>query len=160
MSSVHSQNPPVHNPEGQSVLLEHTAKLLLQYLAPETSPRHAINKLLQPGQSSPVVQGFAQVPLSSRTLPDGQAAHLPSTQLPLLHWWLWLHFLSAGLGLAQAMPGMEASTPPTRVAPINLSALPRERLPLASPLASSSKERLDVSWLTWSPFPRRAGLED
>jgi hypothetical protein len=42
---------------------------------------------------------------------------------------------------AWAIPGTEASTPPTRAAPINLSALPREMLPLASPLARSSKER-------------------
>jgi hypothetical protein len=86
------------------------------------------------------VQDFAQVPLLSRTLSDGQAAHVPLVkQLPLSHWWLWLHFPPAGLGLAQAIPGMEASEPPTRAAPINLSALPREMLPLASPLASSSK---------------------
>src|SRR5215210_537963 len=42
---------------------------------------------------------------------------------------------------ATAARGMEASAPPTRAAPINLSALPRETSPLASPLASSSKER-------------------
>src|SRR3712207_8585325 len=33
---------------------------------------------------------------------------------------------------AAATRGTEASTPPTRAAPINLSALPRERLPLRS----------------------------
>ena len=68
-------------------------------------------------------------------------AHLPLllSQLPLAHWWLWLHLAPAGLGLAQAMPGMEASVPPTRAAPINLSALRREMLPLASALVSSSK---------------------
>ena len=46
---------------------------------------------------------------------------------------------------AQAVPGKEASAPPTRAAPISLSALPRVRLPLASPLASSSKELSLVS---------------
>src|SRR5215212_3183490 len=42
---------------------------------------------------------------------------------------------------AAATRGTEASAPPTRAAPINLSALARETSPLASPLASSSKER-------------------
>jgi hypothetical protein len=119
------------------------------------------------GHSAAVVQGVAQVPLLSPTLPDGQhmlleqvpiqqsrealqappsdthaAAQVPlEEQLPLAHWWLWLHLAPSGLlGLAQAMPGMEASAPPTRAAPINLSALLRERVPLASPLVSSSKE--------------------
>jgi hypothetical protein len=68
--------------------------------------------------------------------------HRPSTHCSLAHWWLWLHLAPSGLlGLAQAMPGMEASAPPTRAAPTSLSALPRVTLPLASPLASSSKER-------------------
>jgi hypothetical protein len=49
-------------------------------------------------------------------------------------------FSPAPQGAAKATPGMEASAPPRRAAPINLSALPRERVPLASPLASSSKE--------------------
>jgi len=40
---------------------------------------------------------------------------------------------------AQATPGTEPRALPTRAAPINLSALPRERVPLATPLASSSK---------------------
>jgi hypothetical protein len=48
--------------------------------------------------------------------------------------------------------------PPTRAAPINLSALPREMLPLASPLASSSKGRSLASGDIGSPFPQRAGL--
>src|SRR5215211_5828311 len=39
----------------------------------------------------------------------------------------------------KATPGMEANAPPTRAAPISLSALPRERVPLASPLARASK---------------------
>jgi hypothetical protein len=41
---------------------------------------------------------------------------------------------------AQAIPGMEAKAPPTRAAPISLSALRRDIVPLANPLASSSKE--------------------
>ena len=50
------------------------------------------------------------------------------------------HFIRGdGHGLAaKATPGMEASEPPTRAAPINLSALRRDMVPLASPLASSS----------------------
>src|SRR5829696_718642 len=41
---------------------------------------------------------------------------------------------------AQATPGTEASKPRTIAAPTHLSASPLERLRLASPLASSSKE--------------------
>jgi hypothetical protein len=52
------------------------------------------------------------------------------------------------------MPTTDASVPPTRAAPISLSALPRVMLPLASPLASSSKVRLEVCWLTCAPIPK------
>jgi hypothetical protein len=41
-------------------------------------------------------------------------------------------------GAAQATPEMEAKAAPTRAAPMSRSALPRERVPSASPLASSS----------------------
>src|ERR671921_1292548 len=70
-------------------------------------------------------------------------AHLPPSHLLLQHWWFFLHFLLRGLhsSSAAATPPSDPSAPPTRAAPINLSALPRERLPLDSPLASSSKER-------------------
>jgi len=63
-------------------------------------------------------------------------------QFPLVHWLLRLHFLPLGLrgALAEAMLGAEASVPPRRAAPINLSDLPRETLPLAIPLARASKE--------------------
>jgi hypothetical protein len=50
--------------------------------------------------------------------------------------------------LAQATPGKEAKAAPRRAPPIHLIALPLERVPLASPLASSSKVRLVVCWLT------------
>src|SRR5215216_2990953 len=60
-------------------------------------------------------------------------------------------------GAAWANPGREASKPPTRAAPINLSALPRESVPLASPLASSSKVRLVVCWLTCLPLSQKGG---
>jgi hypothetical protein len=45
-----------------------------------------------------------------------------------------------GSAPASPMPS-DPSVPPTTAAPISLSALPREMLPLASPLARSSKER-------------------
>ena len=45
----------------------------------------------------------------------------------------------------QAAPGKEAKAPPTRAPPSNLSALPLERVPLASPLANSSKDEVVVS---------------
>jgi hypothetical protein len=43
-------------------------------------------------------------------------------------------------GAAHATPGTEANTPPRRALPIHLSALRLVRVPLASPLANSSKE--------------------
>jgi len=58
------------------------------------------------------------------------------------------HFfpLGQGAGLAaKAIPGMEARTPPTSAPPIMRSALRLERVPSASPLASSSKERSVVA---------------
>jgi hypothetical protein len=48
----------------------------------------------------------------------------------------------------------DASAPPTTAAPINLSALPREMLPLASPLVSSSKERSLACGDIGSPSPK------
>jgi hypothetical protein len=97
------------------------------------------------------------VPLLSRTLSDGQA-HLPSVHVPLQHWWFFLHFLLRGLhsSSAAATPPSDASVPPTRAAPINLSALPRESVPLESPTASSSKELAPLSSLVIGyPFPQR-----
>jgi hypothetical protein len=62
-------------------------------------------------------------------------------------------------GSAEATPPSAPSVPPTRAAPINLSALRRETLPLASPLASSSKELLAPlrSLAIGYPFPQRGG---
>ena len=70
------------------------------------------------------------------------AWHVPPEQLPLQHCLFFLHFFPSRLhsSSARAIPGMEASVPPRRTAPISLIALPREMLPLSSPLASSSKE--------------------
>ena len=79
--------------------------------------------------------------------------HVPAQQLPpfghspaLSHLWR--------PTAASATFGVKGSRPPTRAAPNNLSALPRESVPLASPLASSSKVRLVVPWLTCAPFPK------
>src|SRR5215212_8541835 len=146
-------------------------------------------------QLSPSGHGLAHVPLSSRTLPAGQA-HVPLEQLPLQHgvppglqvppfgmhigvvvvvgvsvvvvvgvsvvvvvgvwqvplrqtrlpqhWSFLVQCLPSRLhpgGSAPASPmPSDPSVPPTRAAPINLRALPRVRLPSASPLASSSKK--------------------
>ena len=105
------------------------------------------------------------VPVPQGVLLAGQAPHLPllSSQLPLQHCLSFLHFFPVGLqrssAAASPMPN-DPSVPPRRAAPINLSALPRERVPLASPLVSSSKERLVASWLTGAPIPQRGGLRD
>src|ERR671912_239522 len=57
------------------------------------------------------------------------------------HWESLLHSLPKRLqSLAQATPGTEAKAAPRRAPPIHLIALPLERVPLASPLASSSRE--------------------
>jgi hypothetical protein len=93
----------------------------------------------------------AQRPLQQSVLPvqltpldvHAAAQMLPS-HLPLQHCLFFLHFFPVRLhsSSATATPPTpnEASVPPRRAAPINLSALPRESLPLASPLASSSKD--------------------
>ena len=121
----------------------------LQYLAspPPSSTSQPVLFGSQPAAKHPsrVVQGNAQVPLLSSSLPDGQVEHVPLSQLPLQHWSFLLQFFPLRLhpgGSADASAPMpsDPSVPPTRAAPINLSALPREMLPLASPLASSSKE--------------------
>jgi hypothetical protein len=71
------------------------------------------------------------------------AAHLPSAQVPLQHCVPLVQCFPSrlqplGSAAASPMPS-DASVPPTRAAPISLSALPREMLPLARPVASSSK---------------------
>jgi hypothetical protein len=75
--------------------------------------------------------------------------HLPSTQLLLQHELFFLQrfplrLQPGGSAAASPMPS-DASVPPISAAPINLSALRREMLPLARPVASSSKERSGVS---------------
>jgi hypothetical protein len=58
------------------------------------------------------------------------------------HWESLLHSLPKPLqsSSAKATPGTEASAAPRRAPPTNLIALPLERVPVASPFASSSKE--------------------
>src|SRR5215216_3506521 len=70
-------------------------------------------------------------------------AQVPPEQVPLQHCVSLLHAfplrLQPGRSAAASPMPSDASPPPARAAPINSSALPRERVPLASPLASSSK---------------------
>src|SRR5215212_6638337 len=121
------------------------------------------------GAQVQVAPGQQVVPQSVE--PGGHAPQVPLTQLPLQHWLLLLHFFPLRLqssfspwsssSWAAATPPMprDASVPPTRAAPINLSALPREMLPLASPIASSSKERSLASGDIGSPFPKDGGTK-
>jgi hypothetical protein len=96
--------------------------------------------------------------------PTGRTPQVPLLeQWPLQHWLSLLQCLPLRLqpgrsAAASPMPTTDASVPPTRAAPINLSALPREMEPLASPLASSSKVRLEVSWLTCCPLYPKGGI--
>jgi hypothetical protein len=77
---------------------------------------------------------------------DRHVAHLPLSQRsPLQHCSSLVQCLPLRLqpgGSAAASPPRpsDASVPPTRAAPINLRALPRVRVPSASPLARSSKK--------------------
>jgi hypothetical protein len=72
------------------------------------------------------------------------ARQLPPEQLPLQHWPFLVQFLPLRLhpgGSAEAAPmPSDPSAPPTTAAPINLRALPRVRVPSASPMARSSKK--------------------
>jgi hypothetical protein len=109
---------------------------------------------------SPVLQQATLVAVPQGVLSAGQAAHLRLTQLPLQHCWFFLHFFPVGLhsssAAASPMP-RDASAPPTSAAPINLSTLPRERVPLAIPLVSSSKECSLASGDMNSPSSRKGG---
>jgi hypothetical protein len=92
-------------------------------------------------------------------------------QMPLQHCAFFLHFFPVGLhsSSATATPPMpsDPSVPPTTAAPINLSALPRVRVPSASPLARSSKKLSSLaiaatashSWII-SPNQYRKVLSD
>ena len=139
------------------------------------SPSHTSPSHTPATHSCPSAQRLKQLPqwrsflcrfthLSlQRVRPVGQAHTLSSprlTQFLEQHWESLRHLRPKPLqssSSAKATPGKEANAPPTRAAPINLMALPRERVPLASPLASSSKEWLEVSWLTCTPFSPKDG---
>jgi len=83
------------------------------------------------GVSVVVVVGVWQVPLTQTRLPQHCVSLVQFFPLRL----------QPGRS-AEASPLMpsDPSVPPRRAAPINLRALPRERLPSASPLARSSKK--------------------
>ena len=118
-------------------------------------------------------QRFAQLPqwpslvfrfthLSPQRLwPGGQPQTLSSPCLMQFfeqHWESLLHSLPKRLqSLAQATPGTEAKAAPRRAPPIHLIALPLESVPVASPLARSSKDRLVVCWLTCCPHSPKGG---
>src|SRR5688500_3119713 len=93
----------------------------------------------------------------------GASAQVPlSSQFSLQHCASFLHdfplrLQPPGAAAASPMP-TDARAPPTRAAPINLSALPREMLPLASPLASSSKELSVDSLAICRLLPEETGL--
>src|SRR5215213_3194635 len=79
-----------------------------------------------------------------RVWPSGQPQTLSSprlTQFLEQHWESLRHSLPKCLQpSAQATPGTEANAAPRRAPPTNLIALPLETVPVASSLASSSKE--------------------
>ena len=107
-------------------------------------------------------------PSLQRVLPSGQPQTLSSPRLMQFleqHWESLLHSLPKRLqSSAQATPGTEANAAPRRAPLTNLIALPLEKWPFASPLASSSKEVAmeeppewglgreelrSTSWLVW-----------
>jgi hypothetical protein len=96
-----------------------------------------------------------------RVLPSGQPQTLSSprlTQFLEQHWRSLRHLRPKPLqsSSAQAAPGTkEASALPTSPPPSNLNALPLERVPLASPLASSSKELSVDSLAIGCPLSRK-----
>jgi hypothetical protein len=83
-------------------------------------------------------------------------AQVPPEQLPLQHCVFFLHAFPSRLQPGGAAPALsmprDASVLPTSAAPINLSALLRDISPLASPLASASKERSPSSGGIDSPY--------
>ena len=82
--------------------------------------------------------------------PVSTPQHVPSQQMPLLQSSVLSHLWRA----ASATFGVKASVPPTRAAPNSLSALPRDKVPLESPTASSSKELAPVPWPSATPFTK------
>jgi hypothetical protein len=135
------QTPSAHScPEGQQVRL---------VPVPQTC---ALGQHVPLTQVAPVWQHSVPQGVVS----DGQAAHMLLTQLPLQHCVSFLHAFPLRLhpgGSADALPmPSDPSVPPTTAAPINLRALPREMLPLASPLVSSRRRNsLSFVWPSAAP---------
>jgi|SRR5215211_4858939 len=92
-----------------------------QTTGPSTLPVHTHVWAPEPQRSAKPRQAQAE----EQPCPDGQLLFL--VHLP-------------GLGLAKAIPGMEASVLPNNTPPSNRNALRRETLPLARSLAKLSKE--------------------
>ena len=116
---------------------------------PPTHSSPASQRLKQLPQWRSFLSRFTHLSLQ-RVLPSGQAQTLSSPRLMQFleqHWESLLHSLPKVLqSSAQASPGTEANAAPRRAPPIHLRALPLERVPVASPLASSSKERPTPPW--------------
>jgi hypothetical protein len=140
-------------PLGQSAVVEQGVlppQAARQVVSPSDVVAHLVESVFLPHTA--VAAGVHLTP-PPQHLPAVVA--VPPQQLPFLHSPARSHLWRAA---ASATFGVKLSAPPTRAAPINLSALPRVMLPLASPLVSSSKEWLEVSWLTCAPYPEERGL--
>src|SRR5215212_5559369 len=128
---------------------------------PSTHSCPSAQRLKQAPQWRSFLWRFTHLSLQA-VLPSGQPQTLSSPRLTQFfeqHWESLLHSLPKRLqSLAQATPGMEAKAAPRRAPPIHLIALPLERVPLASPLASSSKELCAVCVAIGSPLPEMTGL--
>ena len=111
-------------------------------------PMHALLPLIAAvAAAATVILVYIKVyaPVFAATLAFRAATNLlispPDAVLRAEHWEFLLHSLPNSLqSVAQATPGTEANAAPGRAPPIHLIALPLERVPVASPLASSSKE--------------------
>ena len=106
---------------------------------------HSHSQVSRLTTSPTLLQVTHWLPAGHSVLPVGQPHILPLPCGFLMHrreqhWVLAVHLRKGRLHATQAAPGMEASEAPTSAPPINRSARPRERVPSASPLASSSKE--------------------
>jgi hypothetical protein len=136
-------------PLGQSAVVEQGVlppQAARQVVSPSDVVAHIVESVFLPHTA--VAAGVHLTP-PPQHLPAVVA--VPPQQLPFLHSPARSHLWRAA---ASATFGVKLSAPPRRAAPINLSALRRERVPLASPLASSSKECPLASLLTCAPFPK------
>jgi len=141
----HWHTPPTHSCPSAQHSVPHVVVPLGQppWHTPRTHSCPAAQLLEQLPQWRSLVLRFTH-PSLQRVLPSGQPQTLSSprlTQFLEQHWRSLRHLRPKPLqsSSAKAVPGTEANAPPTRAAPISLSALPLERVPLANPLVSSSK---------------------